>query len=80
VQSGVGVMSTEIRFTTDQEFITQLQEKFSPPPKATDIAREALTVLSWAVDEISKGRLILSTDPKGGDVHRLVTPLLRRVR
>jgi hypothetical protein len=73
-------MSTEVRFTTDQGFIEQLQERFSPQPKATDVAREALTVLSWAVDEIAQGRLILSTDRKGGDVHRLVTPLLRRVR
>lgn len=69
----------EVRFTTDDRFIRQLQKKFSSEPRATDIAREALTVLNWAADEIAQGRIILSTNAKGGDVHRLVTPLLSQV-
>ena len=73
-------MSAEVRFTIDEQFLKDLQAKFPDNPKYTDLTKEALTVLNWAVDELSQGRLILSTDRKGGSVHRLVTPLLSTVR
>lgn len=73
-------MAAEVRFTIDEQFMKSLQAKFSDGPRGTDIAKEALTVLNWAVDELSQGRLILSTDRSGGEVHRLVTPLLSTVR
>ena len=71
-------MATEVRFTIDEEYIKNLQKKLKGA-KPTDIAREALTILNWAVDEAAKGRVILSTSRDGGDIHRLAMPALSRV-
>ncbi len=46
--------------------------------RATDITRAALTLLNWAVEEVGEGRLILSANKDGDDVHKLVMPELQR--
>jgi hypothetical protein len=69
----------EIRVEVDDEFAKNLQDKLGTK-KATDIARAALTLLNWAVDEVSQGRVILSRDRDGNDLHRLAMPILDTVK
>lgn len=49
-------------------------------PKATDVAKDALTLLNWAVSEVKEGRVILSADKNLKDIHRLAMPALDRVK
>ena len=42
--------------------------------KVTDIARDAITLYNWAVEERAKGRLVLSSDKEVGHVQRLMMP------
>lgn len=63
----------EIRVSVDDEFAKRLQDELGTK-KATEIAKSALTLLNWAVGEVSKGRVILSTDAQGDNVHKLVMP------
>jgi len=69
----------EIRFSVDAEFLERLQQRLGLD-KATDIARAALTLLDWASNEASAGRVILSTTDDGKDVHRLRMPELNRAK
>jgi hypothetical protein len=64
----------ELRVNVDDDFVKKLQDSLKA--KTPDIAKSALTLLNWAVDEVSKGRVILSTDEKGEQVHRLAMPAL----
>jgi hypothetical protein len=68
---------TEIRFTVDSEVLEKLQASLGAS-RATDITRAALTLLNWAVDEVGEGRLILSANKDGDDIHKLVMPELQR--
>jgi hypothetical protein len=68
----------EIRLNVDDEYIKDLQKKLGE--KGPDLTRSALTLLNWAVGEVTKNRVILSTDDQGKDVHRLVMPSLETVR
>lgn len=65
----------EIRFSVDADFLKTLQQRLGVE-KGTDLARSALTLLDWASSEASGGRLILSSNTEGTDVHRLVMPEL----
>ena len=67
---------SEIRFTVDSEFLKELQRRLGIE-RSTDIARSALTLLDWASSETSSGRVILSSNAQGDDVHRLVMPELK---
>lgn len=49
------VTMTEVRFQVDDAFLQNLQQKLGTS-KSTDIAREALTLLNWAVKEKSESR------------------------
>jgi hypothetical protein len=64
---------TEVRFAIDQDFLEKMQKALGQS-KTTDIARTAFTILDWAANEVKNGRQILSSDPEGSDVHRLVVP------
>jgi hypothetical protein len=65
--------SREVRFTVDEEFMKQLQDKLGQT-KTTEIAKTALTILNWAAEEAKQGRVILSSKPDGSDIHRLAVP------
>jgi hypothetical protein len=68
----------EVRFQVDDAFLKDLQEKLGTS-KSTDIARDALTLLNWAVKEKSEGREIASA--KDGDIHaKLAMPSLDKVK
>jgi hypothetical protein len=69
----------EIRVTVDDEFAKNLQFKLGTK-KSTEIARAALTLLNWAVDEVSQGRAIFSGDGGGKDLRKLAMPILDSVR
>ena len=69
----------EVRFTIDQDYLQQLQELLREP-KSTEVTRSALTLLNWAAEEVSKGRVIFSAAPDGAEVKRLALPALDRVR
>jgi hypothetical protein len=69
----------EIRVQVPDEVLSRLKERLRLRTN-TDVIEEALTMLSWAAEERDRGRLILSSDVKGGDVTRLamkslLTPL-----
>ena len=68
---------TELRFTVNTDFLKKLQERLQVE-RGTDIARSALTLLDWASEETSSGRVILSSTSEGTEVHRLVMPELKR--
>jgi hypothetical protein len=66
----------ELRLQIPDELVAKLQEKLGSTTKVTDIARDAITLFNWAVDERAKGRLVLSTAAGGEDVARLTMPSL----
>lgn len=68
----------ELRLQIPEDVVKSIQEKIGLDIKATDIARDAITLFNWAVEERSKGRLVLSTDPNGEDRMRLAMPSLDR--
>jgi hypothetical protein len=65
----------EIRVRVDDQFSKQLQDTLGTK-KTTEIAKAALTLLNWAATQKSKGRLILSGDENGENLHELALPIL----
>ena len=65
----------EVRFMVDQGFIEKLRERLGGTTNS-DLARSAFTLLDWASTETHGGRLVLSSNEDGKDVHRLVMPEL----
>jgi hypothetical protein len=68
----------ELRMQLDDEFARTLMEKLHVG-RATDIVREGLTILNWAVNEREHGRVILSANPDGQQVVRLAMPVLEHI-
>jgi hypothetical protein len=68
----------ELRLHIDDAFMGRLQEALGYV-KGTDVVREALTILNWAVQERQRGRLILSATKNGQGVAQLAMPSLDRV-
>lgn len=67
----------EVQLTLDDELVKEMMAK-TGTSKATDLTKEALTMLHWAIAEAAAGRQILSTDKQGGGVQRLAMPTLAR--
>jgi hypothetical protein len=67
----------EVRLTLDDKLVRDMMEK-AGVSKATDLTKDALTMLHWAINEVAAGRVVLSTDAKGGDAQRLAMPTLTR--
>ena len=63
----------------DDEFARTLMDKLNLRA-ASDMAKEGLTILNWAVGERERGRVILSATPDGQDVARLAMPVLEQIR
>ncbi len=68
----------EIRLKVDDAYLRSLSEKVGNRT-STDVMRDALTILNWAVEERLAGRMVLSSKPDGTDVSRLVMPSLEYV-
>lgn len=69
----------EIRLTVDEKFINGLK-KDTGIDKASQLTNDALTLLKWAVGEVKKGRILISTDEKGGDARKIVMPTLEMAK
>ncbi|MEN9492864.1 MAG: hypothetical protein RJA63_3313 [Pseudomonadota bacterium] len=67
----------EVRLTLDDDLIKEMMAK-TGVSKATDLTKEAMTMLHWAIDEAASGRLVLSTDAQGSEVRQLAMPTLRQ--
>lgn len=67
----------EIRLNVDDEFIGNLVKQTGSKP--TEIARDGISVFSWVVGEIAAGRVVLSSNKTGQDIHRLVMASLQQV-
>lgn len=68
----------EIRINVDDEFMDSLKARLKEA-KGTEVTKDALTLLNWAVSEAKDGRVILSAKADGTDVHRLAMPALAKV-
>jgi hypothetical protein len=69
----------EIRLTVDEKFIDGLK-KDTGIDKAARLTNDALTLLKWAVGEVKKGRVLISTDENGGDAKKIVMPVLEMAK
>jgi hypothetical protein len=69
----------EVRFQIDDSFLENLQKKLGTS-KSTDVAREALTLLNWAVGEKVAGRDVASADDDGQIHAKLAMPSLDKVQ
>jgi hypothetical protein len=79
VSLGEIVFMAEIRLTIDEKFIDGLK-KDTGIDKASQLTSDALTFLKWAVGEVKKGRVLISTDESGNDPRRIVMPTLEMAR
>jgi hypothetical protein len=70
---------TEVRFSVDTEYLNTLKERLGGV-KSSDVVRAALALLDWASEEVEHGRVILSTDQEGKNIHRLVMSELNQIR
>ncbi|HVK82317.1 MAG TPA: hypothetical protein VM915_17080 [Verrucomicrobiae bacterium] len=70
----------DVRLTLSDEFLTQIQQKIGRDIKPTDIAREAVALFNWAVDQRAKGKYLLSVDQKGEDKVQLSMPVLEEIK
>jgi hypothetical protein len=68
----------ELRMQVDDVFMGKLRKLVDMT--ATDVVRESLTLFNWAVEERTKGRVILSADEKGHNVTRLAMPSLESLQ
>jgi hypothetical protein len=69
----------EIRLQIPDKVIEGLQDKIGTDIKATDIAKDAITLFKWAVEERARGRLILSGTEDLEKVARLSMPSIDSV-
>lgn len=69
----------EIRFSVDDSYVKKLQSKLAGS-KPTQIASEALSLFSWAVEEVEKGRKIVSLDEQKDTYKEITTPVLDKAR
>ena len=70
---------TEVRFLVGTDYLDNLKERLGES-KTADVMRAALAILDWASEEVAHGRVILSTNEEGGEIHRLVMPELNQVK
>ncbi|RYE21795.1 MAG: hypothetical protein EOP42_25365 [Sphingobacteriaceae bacterium] len=48
--------------------------------QASQLTKDALTLLDWAVSEVKKGRVLISVDENGGDPRKFITNTLERAK
>lgn len=70
----------DVRLQIPDTLVDQINDKLSSSAKATDIAKDALTLYNWAVNEKAAGRLILSSNDQGGDIAKLAMPSLDGIK
>lgn len=70
---------TDIRLQVPDAVIENFQEKLSERTKPTDIARDAMTLYNWAVNERANGRVLLTANADGTDFTKLAMPSLESI-
>jgi hypothetical protein len=70
----------EFRLQVPDELLSKMQDKLGGNAKMTDIARDALTLFNWAINEKARGRLILSSAPDGDSIKQLAMTSLDAVK
>jgi len=66
----------ELRLKVDSEFMKNLQARLKTKNNR-EIVQNALAELDWVSEESEKERVILSSNKDGGEIHRLVLPVLK---
>jgi len=66
----------ELRLKVDSEFMKNLQARLKTKNNR-EIVQNALAALDWVSEESEKERVILSSNKDGGEIHRLVLPVLK---
>ena len=69
----------EVRLQIPSKSLANFQLKLAEGTKATDIARDAMTLYNWAVNEKAKGRVILTAKQDGSDFVKLAMPSLEGI-
>lgn len=69
----------EIRFSVDDNYVKELQSKVAGS-KPTQIASEALSLFNWAVEEVKKGKKIVSLDEEHESYKEITTPVLDKAK
>lgn len=70
----------EVRLQIPDELLESFQKRLGPNVKATDIAKDAISLFNWAVGERANGRLILSSDVDGEKQTQVAMPRLDSVK
>ena len=70
----------EFRLQVPDSLVQAMQDKMGEGTKMTDIAREALTMFNWALNEKANGRVILSSSSDGGELKQLAMASLDKVQ
>lgn len=68
----------DVRLQIPDEVVKSIQDKTGSSVKATDIARDAITLYNWAVEERAKGRVVLSSNTEGEEMTRLAMPSIEK--
>jgi hypothetical protein len=66
----------DVLISMTDDALAGFQSKLGPATTVIDIARDALTLYSWAVEQHAHGRLVLSCDQTGEDLRTLKLPSL----
>ena len=74
------LLVTHDSFAIPDDLVAELQKKLGDSVKLTDIARDAITLFNWAVNERAKGRLVLSSDEEGEKMIQLAMRSLDTVK
>ena len=69
----------DVSVDIQRAFMKELQRKLDNA-KASAIAREGISLFDWAVNEMIKGRKIVSLDQEQGTYVGITSPLLRKVK
>ena len=56
---------TEVRLQIPDTLLAAMRSKLGPDAKATDIARDAVTLYNWAIEQRAQGLNITSSDASG---------------
>jgi hypothetical protein len=72
-----GFKMAELRLQISDDLVEKLKRQLGDV-KITDIARDALTLYNWAVDERADGNIILASDKSGEKMTRLAMPSIEK--
>ncbi len=69
----------DARVSVTPQALQQMQENLGTNAKLTDITKDALTMFNWAVSEVAKGNVIISSNEDGTKMTRLALPSLEGI-